>query len=364
MQDQDQLASMRDAIADAVRTSSSVRIRGGGSKDFLGESGSAIKTLETASHCGIVNYEPTELVLTARSGTPLVEIEQVLAAQGQMLGFEPPHFGAATIGGAVSSGLSGPRRAAAGACRDFVLGARLLNAKGEHLRFGGEVMKNVAGYDVSRLLAGAFGTLGVITEVSVKVIPRPARTQTVMLELDEASALQVMREWAGRPLPIGATSWFDGQLVVRLEGARAAVESAAKAIGGNTVQESAAQAFWRDLREHQHAFFQQSSCLWRLSLPATTASLTFPGRQWIEWSGAQRWLASAPCSEQEALALRQTIASVGGHASLFRVSNGAHSAGIPRFHPQPAALAALQKRIKQQLDPAGVFCPGRLTSDW
>ncbi len=364
MQDQDQLASLRDGIADAVRTGTGLRIRGGGSKDFLGEAGSAIKILDTSAHRGIVNYEPTELVLTARSGTSLASIEQVLAEQGQMLGFEPPHFGAATIGGAVSSGLSGPRRAAAGACRDFVLGARLLNARGEHLRFGGEVMKNVAGYDVSRLLAGAFGTLGVITELSVKVIPRPARAQTVMLELSEVLALKRMREWAGRPLPIGATSWFDGQLLVRLEGARAAVESAAKVIGGDTVQESAAHAFWQDLREHQHAYFQQAPLLWRLSLPATTAPLALPGRQWIEWSGAQRWLAADSASEQEALALRQTIASLGGHATLFRATQGVQCAGIARFHPQLFALAALQKRIKQQVDPAGVFCPGRLTSDW
>jgi glycolate oxidase FAD binding subunit len=252
----------------------------------------------------------------------------------------------------------------AGACRDFVLGARLLNAKGEHLRFGGEVMKNVAGYDIARLLAGSFGTLGLVTEFSIKVVPVPAKTLTLMLEMDQERALSTLRRWAGQPLPVSASSWFDGQLLVRLEGARAAVDTAVASLGGELVDDTAAKFFWRDLREQKHAFFAHAPVLWRLSVPAITGVLPLPERQWVEWGGAQRWCAMPQCSAQEAEHLRSVAAQAGGHATLFRVQVQIDTPQVPRFHPLAPALAAVHKRLKHQFDPAGVFNPGRISTDW
>jgi len=345
----------RQTVRDASHEHSPLRIVGSGSKSFYGRDtyGDA---LETSRYRGFVSYEPTELVLTARSGTPLTEIEAELAAQRQMLPFEPPHLGPrATLGGCIAAGLSGPRRAYTGAVRDYVLGIRMLDGKGDVLHFGGQVMKNVAGYDVSRLMAGSLGTLGLILDVSLKLLPLPAEELTLHFDMAEGEALEAMNRWAAQPLPLSATCYHDGILSVRLSGAAAAVRSARTKLGGMLVADGA--AFWRSVREHQHAFFQTGSTektfvLWRLSLPSTTQKLKVRGRQLIEWGGALRWLVS----DESAASIRQMATALGGQATVF------HSAesNVEPFHPLSPALLQLHQRLKQSFDPHGIFNSGRM----
>lgn len=328
-----------------------VAIRGGGSKDFLGRSVIG-EVLDTRGHSGVVSYEPTELVITARAGTPLAELEATVAGAGQMLAFEPPHFGpGATLGGAVAAGLSGPRRLAAGPLRDYVLGVQMLDGRGQVMSFGGQVMKNVAGYDLPRLMAGSLGTLGLILEVSLKVLPRPVAEGTLRFELDEAAALRTVNEWGGQPLPITATAWEAGVLHVRLSGAAAAVAAARQRLGGEAVDEIAAEAFWQRLREHAALFFRNPGPLWRLALPSTAPVLGL-GPQLVEWGGGQRWLVfDAPPEE-----IRRQVAACGGHATLFR--GGDRQGAV--FTPLSPAILKLHQRLKQAFDPAGVFGPGRM----
>lgn len=327
-----------------------LRIRGGGTKDWYGQR-LAGEVLDTRGHAGIVDYEPTELVITARCGTPLAEIEAALAEQNQMLAFEPPHFGAgATLGGVVAAGLAGPRRASSGGVRDFVLGARLLDGKGEVLAFGGQVMKNVAGYDVSRMLAGSLGTLGLLLEVSVKVLPRPFAETTLRLEMTENDAIRKLNEWGGQPLPVSASCWHNGLLCLRLSGAQAAVDAAVRLIGGEVVP--GCERFWTGIREQTHPFFGGEGALWRLSLPSTTEALALGGTQLVEWGGAQRWLRT----DLDAAGIRRTVAALGGHATLFR--GGDKSDGV--FQPLAPALARIHERLKASFDPAHVFNPGRM----
>ncbi|MDX2220294.1 MAG: glycolate oxidase subunit GlcE [Burkholderiales bacterium] len=346
--------SLQDRLRAASASRMPLRILGGGSKDFLGAAGAG-DSLSTTALAGIVDYEPKELVLTVRAGTPLAEVEQVLADAGQMLPFEPPHFGSsATIGGTVATGLSGPRRAYAGAVRDFMLGARILDGTGQDLSFGGRVIKNVAGYDVTRLMAGAMGTLGVLVEMSFKVLPKPAAEATLRLEMDAAAAIERMNLWAASPLPLSATSWHDGQLHVRLSGAVAGVAAAVAKIGGERVESG--DAFWRDLREQSHAFFASASSLVRVAVPAITHAniRNAPLAQWIEWGGAQRWLRDV----EDLGALRESVSAMGGHVTCFR--GGLPGARV--FHPLPAALVPLHQRLKLTFDPAGILNPGRLDS--
>jgi glycolate oxidase FAD binding subunit len=346
------LAELRERIRDAAAHKNPLRLRGGGSKDFYGGV-LAGEILDTRGHAGVVSYEPTELVVTARCGTPLAELEAALAERGQMLPFEPPHFGAgATLGGCVAAGLSGPRRAAAGAVRDFVLGARLMDGGARELGFGGQVMKNVAGYDVSRLLAGSLGILGVILEVSLKVLPRPPEERTLRLALGEAQALEKLNRWAGEPLPISASAWSAGVLSVRLSGAPSALRAAAQHIGGEPLEASQTQRFWRGVREHTEPFFAGDAPLWRLSLPSHAPRLELPGEQLIEWGGALRWL-RAPA---DAAAVREAAARAGGHATLFR--GGDKSQGV--FAPLAPAVLKLHQGLKAAFDPAGIFNRGRL----
>jgi glycolate oxidase FAD binding subunit len=338
------------AIRDAVSAARPVCIRGGGTKDFYGGIPQG-ERLSTASYRGIVSYEPTELVITARCGTPLAEIEQTMHERGQMLAFEPPHFGAdATIGGCVAAGLSGPRRPYAGAVRDFVLGVRVLDGRGDALQFGGQVMKNVAGYDVSRLMAGSLGTLGVILDVSLKALPSPVSEVTLRREHRQADAIRLMNEWAGKPLPISATCHVANVLYVRLSGAAAAVRAAREIIGGE--QHEDGPVFWRALREHQLAYFADAHRLWRLSVKSSAPPLNVAGEQLVEWGGALRWLRS----QADANTVRETAKAAGGHATLFRSTD--KSAGV--FTPLSPALEKIHRRLKQALDPAGIFNPGRL----
>ena len=343
--------------ASAVR---SLRVRGGGTKDFYGQSLEG-EILDTRAYAGIVAYEPSELVITVRCGTSLSEVEAALRERGQILPFEPPRFpsmggASATIGGMVAAGLSGPRRQAAGSLRDFVLGVKLMDGRGNVLEFGGQVMKNVAGYDVSRLMAGSLGTLGLILEVSLKVLPAPAVEATLGLELPEGKAIETMNRWGGRPLPVSATAFRAGELNVRLSGASAAVKAACGKIGGTRLGEEEAARFWSEIRDQADSFFRAPAPLWRLSAPSTAAPLELPGERLIEWGGALRWLAS----NADARAIRDAAARAGGHATLFR--GGDKSVGV--FHPLAPALMRIHKELKREFDPHGVFNRGRMYPDF
>ena len=348
----------RQQILAASAAGRPLRLRGGGTKDWYGQQLDG-EVLDTRAYAGIIDYEPTELVITARCGTPLAEIEAALAARKQMLAFEPPHFGpGATVGGVVASALSGPRRASAGALRDFVLGAVLMDGHGERLAFGGQVMKNVAGYDVSRLLAGSMGTLGLILEVSLKVLPLPLREATLRLACAEIAALRLLNEWAGQPLPISASCWHDGVLSVRLSGAEAAVSAALQSLGGELLAPDDAAAFWLSLREQTHAFFAGAGSLWRLSLPPHASAVILKGRQLVEWGGAQRWLKlDGDADAAGGQRIRQAVAALGGHATLFR--GGDKAIGV--FHPLAPAVEKIHQRLRQAFDPAGIFNPHRMT---
>jgi glycolate oxidase FAD binding subunit len=344
------LEAFRARIERAVAEHRPLRLRGGGTKDFYGGELRG-EVLDLAPYRGVVSYEPTELVVTARCGTPLAELEAELAQNGQWLPFEPPHFGAgATLGGCVAAGLSGPRRASAGGVRDFVLGIKAIDGRARALDFGGQVMKNVAGYDVSRLLAGSLGTLAVIAEVSLKVLPRAPVETSLRFALPQARALELLNAWAGQPLPVSASAWHGGELVLRLSGARTAVDTAAAKLGGEAF---AAQAdFWRSLREHTAPFFEGPEPLWRLSLPGTTPELDLPGRQLIEWNGALRWLKSSAPADR----IRSAASSAGGHATLFRAPGKSTEA----FAPLDAVKLRLHRELKAAFDPAGILNPGRL----
>jgi glycolate oxidase FAD binding subunit len=347
------IEQFKEQVRAAAAGKGALRIRGGGTKDWYGQRLDG-DILDTRSYTGIVDYEPTELVITARCGTPLAEIESELAERNQMLAFEPPHFGeGATLGGAIAAGLSGPRRANVGAVRDFVLGAKVMDGKGEVLGFGGQVMKNVAGYDVSRLMAGSLGTLGLLLEVSVKVLPRAFCETTLRFETGEIEAIRKLNEWGGQPLPISASCWLDGVLTLRLSGAQAAVEAAIKSLGGEVLHD--AGAFWALLREQQHPFFEGEGALWRLSVPSTTSAIVLKGRQMIEWGGAQRWL-RAESDHATAESIRRTVAATGGHATLFR--GGDKSVGV--FQPLAPGVAKIHERLKAAFDPSHVFNPGRM----
>ena len=332
-----------------------LRLRGGGSKDFYGGPING-DVLDTGGHAGIVSYEPTELVITARCGTPLAELESALATRRQCLACEPPHFGAATVGGAVAAGLAGPRRAAVGGMRDFVLGVKLMDGEGRVHRFGGEVMKNVAGFDVSRLIAGSLGTLGLILEVSLKVLPVPPGDASLRFEMPQERALEALNRWAGQPLPLVASCWQDGVLTLRLCGAQAAVSAACASMGGEAIKELEALAFWQGLREQGAEFFAGDAALWRLSIPSVAPPLDLPGTTLIEWGGAQRWLRG----DVDRVRIRELAARAGGHATLFR--GGDKTSGV--FTSLPPALMEVHRRLKQSFDPYGVFNPGRMYSEF
>ena len=352
------VSELCERIRARAATGGALRIRGGGTKDFYGGNfygGAAAEAemLDMAGWSGIVAYEPRELVLTVRAGTPLAQVEAALAVERQMLPFEPPHFapaGRATIGGTVASGLSGPRRPYAGAVRDFVLGTRVVNGKGEALAFGGRVIKNVAGYDVSRLMAGALGTLGVLTEISFKVLPLPAAEATLSFALPQADAIDAANRWAGQPLPLSACAWSDGILRVRLSGAPPAVDAAKAKLGGD--EDAAGARFWSDLREQRLDFFAGDRPLWRLSVPQTAAPLVPEEPQLVDWGGGVRWVRGP----LDPFKVRSTVERVGGHATLFR--GGDKSVGV--FHPLPPALKKIHRRLKAAFDPAGILNPGRM----
>ena len=348
--DADLTGSMCERVGTAAAGAIPLAVTGGGTKDFLGRITQA-EPFDVSGHRGIVTYEPTELVLSARGGTPLAEVKAALDEQGQMLAFEPPGFGeAATIGGTIAAGLSGPARPYAGAARDFVLGTRVLNGKGEALRFGGEVMKNVAGYDVSRLMTGACGTLGVLLEVSLKVLPRPGAVRTLAFDMTAAEAIERCNAWAAKPLPVTGACHDGERLHVRLAGTEGGVASAAGALGGETVDGG---AFWVALREQTLPFFAKAGePLWRISVPPGARLAAPRGDLLVDWGGALRWLRTgAPAAK-----VRAAAEHAGGHAVLFR--GGDRTGEV--FHPLEPAVRRIHERLKAAFDPSGIFNPGRM----
>lgn len=358
------LSQIVERIRAAAADATPLCIRGGGTKDFYGEALQG-DILDTTALAGITSYEPSELVVTVRAGTPLAELEAALAQKGQCLPFEPPHFGSdGTVGGMVAAGLSGPARASVGAVRDYVLGATLVNGRAEVLSFGGQVMKNVAGYDVSRVLAGSLGTLGVIAEVSLKVLPVAPAEATLEFACSQADALRLLNEWGGRPLPLNASCWFEyggaGALYLRLRGAVAAVEAACTHLGGERKDNARAAADWQALRDQQLPWFGTSDgpdALWRLSVPQTAPVLAIDGNApLIEWHGGQRWYKSPP---DRAERIREIAHAAGGHATLFR----APASNIPRFDTLSAPIARIHRALMQEFDPHRIFNRGRLFAD-
>ncbi|MBI3545306.1 MAG: glycolate oxidase subunit GlcE [Gammaproteobacteria bacterium] len=343
--DKDISQQLADAVHAAAAACRPLAIAGGGTKHFYAGKTDGDK-LNVAEHRGLVSYEPTELVITARAGTTLVEIESALAQHNQMLAFEPPHFGAgATLGGAIACGFSGPRRPYAGAARDFVLGTRIINGKGEILRFGGEVMKNVAGFDVSRLMVGAFGTLGVLLDISLKVLPKPEHEITLGFAMPIDLAITAMNTWAALPLPLSAACHMGDTLYIRLSGHEMGVHAAQVKLGGERLEKG--DEFWRELREHERGFFQDNTPLWRLSVAPGTAPINLPGKWVVDWGGAQRWLKTNALPEE----IIRTAKIAGGSAILFR------GAKPPTLftHDLDAALRKLHRNIKQAFDPFGIL---------
>ncbi|WP_458129689.1 glycolate oxidase subunit GlcE [Pseudomonas sp. Z2-11] len=347
--DRDASELLLEQVNRARASDTPLRIQGSNSKAFLGRQ-VAGEVLDTRAHRGIVDYDPTELVITARAGTPLRELLAALDAAGQRLPCEPPAFGAdATVGGMVAAGLSGPRRPWAGSVRDYVLGTRMISGHGHLLRFGGEVMKNVAGYDLSRLLAGSFGCLGVITEVSLKVLPKPRHGLSIRLEMDSREALEKLAEWGRQPLPISAASHDGDCLRLRLEGGEGSVSAAHQRLGGEAIDDQ----YWTELNEHRSPFFAEDLPLWRLSLPNATGPLDLPGAQLIDWAGAQRWL------KTDADTVQALAREWGGHAVCYRPG-----ATATPFQPLAPALLRYHRQLKAKLDPQGLFNPGRMYAEF
>jgi glycolate oxidase FAD binding subunit len=345
---------LRARVIEAQAAGDALRLRGAGTKDFYGEQCEG-EILDLSSYRGVIDYEPTELVLRARCGTPLSDIESLLARHHQYLGFEPPAFGAdPTIGGVIAAGLSGPQRARAGAARDFVLGTTLLAIDGELMHFGGNVIKNVAGFDLSRLLCGSMGIFGPILEVSLKVLPLPRAQQTLCFEMSADEALQAFNRWAGQALPIGACAWVDGLAWLRLSGAESALRTARGTLGGELLEAETAAMWWRSLRDQTHSFFRDTQSLWRLSLPANAPPVLANAEQLFEWGGALRWCAQ----ELPPDLVRQQAIAAGGTATHWR-------GGMPgqRFHPLSAAVLGIHRRLKAQFDPQRIFNRGRLIPD-
>ena len=374
-----QINLFREQILAAAKNKIPLSIEGGGTKAWYGNANTFTK-LDTRPYSGILEYQPEELVITARAGTPLKEIEIALAEKNQILAFEPPHFGEnATFGGAIAAGLAGPGRISAGNLRDFVLGARIMDGKAQDLSFGGKVMKNVAGYDISRLLPGSLGTLSLLLEASVKVLPRPAATATLRCNISQARALQLLNEWAGQPLPLSASCWIgnsssgDGELTIRLAGAAAAVKAAiplmSAAVNATELDPVIAQAFWSNLREQQLPVFtslKNDETLYRLALPAACGPLTFENASddiVLEWHGQQRWM-KAPGDDATFASIKTLANTHGGHASRFKqganIDSSKQCFTLLSEQVHSAALELVQARLRASFDPAGVFATGRL----
>ena len=343
-----------ESVRSAHENSEPLRIRGSGSKFFYGRP--IVGTvLDVSKHQGITSYEPSEMVLTARAGTTLREITQALSDSHQSLGFEPPWFGdRATLGGTIACGLSGPRRPFAGSARDFVLGVKCITGTGEFMAFGGQVIKNVAGYDVSRLMVGAMGTLGVLCEISIRVLPKHEVEVTRLLELDEDAALTKMADLPLNPYPLSGLSYSNGVLRVRLSGTENGTMSAGKVIGGE--EDPQGSEYWRQLREQELNFFNRNQTLWRVSVPPTAPAFGLSSDCVIDWGGALRWVYTDK-SEKEAFEIARNM---NGHAILFRGDE--HYQG-ERFSKLPQKLSDIHSGLKTSFDPSGILNSGIMYED-
>ncbi|MCW9055928.1 MAG: glycolate oxidase subunit GlcE [Gammaproteobacteria bacterium] len=353
MIDNDISHQIQHQLEQAVNHKTPVKLCAGNSKNFYGRKAVG-DTLDMSAHRGVINYEPTELVITVRAGTPLKELQQILDAENQTFGFEPPSYGdTATIGGTIACNLSGPRRAFAGSARDFVLGSKIINGKAEQLHFGGEVMKNVAGYDVSRLMCGAMGTLGALLELSIKVIPKPESELTLVHELTATESLKKVHQFGRQALPISATCFDANKLYFRLSGSAGALTAARKLIGGDEV--ASGDNYWQQLKEQQSTFFKTDQNIWRLSLVSNAPILNLSGKTLYEWNGAQRWLVS----DEDETVIRNKVAKQGGHAVCFRQ----HKKTEHVFHPLETGLFKMHRQLKQAFDPDSLLNPGRIYAD-
>jgi glycolate oxidase FAD binding subunit len=343
---QDAIVHWQQHIKAAAAKGEKLVIKGSGSKLFLAPAHEGV-TLDTRAHSGIVEYDPKELVIVVKCGTRVADVEKTMADAAQMLAFEPPHFGeGATIGGMVATGVSGPRRAYAGAVRDFVLGAKVIDGKGDHLSFGGKVMKNVAGFDVSRLLVGSFGSLGVITEVAFKCLPLPKAQATRVFDMDTAKAIEAMNRWYAEADPITATTWVDGKLYVRFAGAEPAVRLVVGKRGGEALANDV--EWWREWREQRHAFFANAKELHRVSCKSTAPALDDMATA-IEWGGALRWVHA---DEAIAAKLRYQAGRAGGYASVWRNGASTYASAVQSLS-EP--LKDIHAKLKASFDPYNVF---------
>ena len=354
MPDQDKSTELVSLVTDAINNKRKLNIVGGNSKSFYGRKTEG-EPVHVTGHTGVLNYEPSELVITARAGTALSDIESLLAKEGQRLIFEPPYFSeTATLGGTIATGINGPCRPWTGSARDSVLGVKIINGRGEILSFGGEVMKNVAGYDVSRLMVGSMGTLGILLDVSLRLLPLPEKTTTLIIERIDEEVINYFTKLNSQFLPLSAMAYLENRLYVRLSGNAASVDAAKKLIGGNTFDES---DFWTSIREQSHDFFKQAGTLWRVSVPPATALMKeLPGSWLIDWGGAQRWF----ISDMKAEELRSIVKKANGHATIYRNKNKISDV----FHPLTEAQEHLHRMVKQAFDPDGIFNSGRLYANF
>lgn len=352
MPESDFIQALSASIQQASTSQQALSIQGGGSKSFYGNDISA-QALDVSSNIGIVDYEPSELFITANNGTLLSDIETLLNTNNQQLSFEPPQFGDhATLGGTVACGLSGPRRPYAGSLRDCILGAHIVNGKGEHLEFGGQVMKNVAGYDASRLMCGALGTLGVITQISLRVAPKPQTELTLALDTNQAHALEIMNGWTQTQLPVSATYYYNDTLYVRIEGLETTIKKAHKEIGGEALSDS--HLFWSELKNHQADFFQTDLPLWRIIVPNNTPPLSINNESCMEWNGGLRWIKSDDNPQH----IIKQCQAVNGHTTLFKAKSKPDDC-IANIHPN---LKKLHMNLKSAFDPQRILNPGRMYS--
>ena len=340
-------------VEDACRQGQALQILAGNTKFFYGRKIQETP-LSVLEHSGIIEYEPSELYITARCGTPLNEIEQAIKTENQILPCEPPHFGAAaSIGGMVAAGLSGPRRASSGAIRDCLLGVEIINGKGEYLRFGGKVMKNVAGYDASRLMCGALGTLGILMSVTLRLVPKPQHEQTIAITLNPADAIRKMNFWARTPMPVTATFHDGRDLYVRMAGSPSTIKRFADKVKGEPIDRG--DIFWANIKEQAYDFFLTDEPIWRVLVPPSTRPLDCPGSCVMEWNGALRWYAT----HVKASTIHTIAKQAGGHACQFR--NQIDTQQV--FHPLPSGLLEIHRKLKRAFDPQGILNPGKIYSE-